>query len=148
MDIIETNTTSYIYCNISNESSNSKKLFTAYKLRVINDGGIMENESCFYMNSYTMTIETAEYDVNVTLDAPVDANGRYVTFKITEGIEDLANATINLPNNGDYPYKITNSSTYLDDNISIEVHRGILRLKQPKEVVYSYTNEQTTIIYE
>jgi hypothetical protein len=148
MDIIETNTTSYIYCNISNESSNSKKLFTAYKLRVINDGGIMENESCFYMNSYTMTIETAEYDVNVTLDEPVDANGRYVTFKITEGIEDLANATINLPNNGDYPYKITNSSTYLDNNSSMEVHRGILRLKQPKEVVYSYTNEQTTIIYE
>ena len=73
MDIIETNTTSYIYCNISNESSNLKKLFTAYKLRVINDGGIMENESCFYMNSYTMTIETAEYDVNVTLDEPVDA---------------------------------------------------------------------------
>ena len=148
MDIIETNTTSYIYCNISNESSNSKKLFTAYKLRVINDGGIMENESCFYMNSYTMTIETAEYDVNVTLDEPVDANGRYVTFKITEGIEDLANATINLPNNGDYPYKITNSSTYLDNNSSMEVHRGILRLKQPKEVVYSYTNEQTTVIYE
>lgn len=148
MDIIETNTTSYIYCNISNESSNLKKLFTAYKLRVINDGGIMENESCFYMNSYTMTIETAEYDVNVTLDEPVDANGRYVTFKITEGIEDLANATINLPNNGDYPYKITNSSTYLDNNSSMEVHRGILRLKQPKEVVYSYTNEQTTVIYE
>lgn len=148
MDIIETNTTSYIYCNISNETSASEVLYTAYKLRVSNGGGIMENESCFGTNSYTMTIETPEYEVNVTLDAPVDANGRYVTFKITEGIQDLENATINLPNNGDYPYKIINSSTYLDESSSVEVHRGILRLKQPKEVVYSYTNEQTTVIYE
>ena len=90
MDIIETNTTRYIYCNISNEPNASEILYTAYKLRVVRDGGIIENESCFYMNSYTMTIETAEYDVNVTLEAPVETNGRYVTFKITEGIQDLA----------------------------------------------------------
>jgi len=120
MDIIETNTTSYIYCNISNETSNT---------------------------FYTMTIEAAEYEVNVTLDAPVDVNGRYVTFEVTEGIQDLDNATFNLPNNGDYPYKIINAET-IGGTAGIEIHRGILRLKQPKEVVYSYTNEQTTIIYE
>jgi hypothetical protein len=120
MDIIELNTTNYIYCNISNETSN---------------------------DFYTMTIEAAEYEVNVTLAAPVSVNGRYVTFNLIEGTQDLANATIALPNNGDYPYKIINAET-LGGTAGVEIHRGILRLKQPQEVVYSYTNEQTTVIYE
>jgi hypothetical protein len=120
MDIITKNTINYIYANISNE--------------VVNE-------------YYTMTIEAAEYEVNVTLAAPASVNGRYVSFELIEGSQDLANATIELPNNGDYPYKIINATT-LGGTTGIEIHRGILRLKQPQEVVYSYTNEETTIIYE
>jgi hypothetical protein len=120
MDIINKDTTNYIYCNISNEVVNTY---------------------------YTMTIETAEYEVNVTLAAPEGVNDRYVAFELIEGTQDLANATIELPNNGDYPYKITNATT-LGGTEGIEIHRGILRLKQPKEIVYSYTDEQNTHIYE
>ena len=120
MDIITKDTTNYIYCNISNEVEYSY---------------------------YTMTIESSEYEVNVTLAAPEGVNDRYVTFELIEGSQDLANATIDLPNNGDYPYVIINAET-LSGTSGIEIHRGILRLKQPQEVVYSYTNEETTIIYE
>ena len=120
MDIITKNTTNYIYTNISNE---------------------VENEY------YTMTIEAAEYTVNVTLAAPEGVNNRYVAFELIEGSQDLANATIELPNNGDYPYTIINAET-LGGTAGVEIHRGILRLKQPEEIVYSYTNEETTIIYE
>ena len=120
MDIIDKDTTNYIYCNISNEVNN------AY---------------------YTMTIEASEYEVNVTLAAPDGVNDRYVAFELIEGAQDLPNATIDLPNNGDYPYKIINATT-LGGTEGIEIHRGILRLKQPKEIVYSYTDEQSTIIYE
>ena len=120
MDIIELNTTNYIYCNISNE--------------VVND-------------YYTMTITSSEYTVDVTLAAPVSVNGRYVTFELIEGVQDLANATIALPNSGDYPYMITNATT-LSGTTGVVIQRGILRLKQEAEVVYSYTDEQTTIIYE
>ena len=120
MDIITKNTINYIYANISNE--------------VVNE-------------YYTMTIEAAEYEVNVTLAAPASVNGRYVSFELIEGSQDLANATIELPNNGDYPYKIINATT-LGGTTGVEMHIGILRLKQPQEVVYSYTNEETTIIYE
>ena len=120
MDIIELNTTNYIYCNISNE--------------VIND-------------YYTMTITSAEYTVNVTLAAPLNASDRFVTFELTEGVEDLANATIALPNSGDYPYQIINATT-LSGTDGVLIQSGILRLKQVAEVVYSYTDEQTTFIYE
>jgi hypothetical protein len=120
MDIITKDTTNYIYTNISNEVEYSY---------------------------YTMTIEAAEYTVNVTLAAPEGVNDRYVAFELIEGSQDLANATIGLPNNGDYPYKITNATT-LGGTTGIEIHRGILRLKQPQEIVYSYTNEEITIIYE
>ena len=120
MDIITKDTTNYIYCNISNE---------------------VEYEY------YTMTIEAAEYSVNVTLAAPEGVNDRYVAFELIEGSQDLVNATIELPNNGDYPYKIINAET-LSGTTGVEIHRGILRLKEPKEVVYSYTNQETTIIYE
>ena len=120
MDIIIKETTNYIYCNISNEVTN------AY---------------------YTMTIEAAEYSVNVTLAAPSGVNDRYVAFVLIEGSQDLSNATIDLPNNGDYPYKIMNATT-VGGTDGVEIHRGILRLKQPQDVVYSYTNEENTIIYE
>ena len=120
MDIIEKDKLNYIYCNISNEV-----------------------ETDFY----TMNIESAEYSVSVTLAAPLNVNNRYVSFELIDGIEDLANATIDLPNNGDYPYTIINPST-LGGTAGAVLHRGILRLKQPKEIVYSYTNEQTTKIYE
>jgi len=120
MDIITKNTTNYIYTNISNEVEYSY---------------------------YTMTIEAAEYTVNVTLDVPQGVNGRYVYFILKDGVEDLVNATIDLPNNGDYPYKIINATT-LGGTTGVEIHRGILRLKQEQEIVYSYTNEDITIIYE
>lgn len=120
MDIINKDATNYIYCNISNEVENTY---------------------------YTMSIESSEYEVNVTLAAPEGVNDRYVAFELTEGSQDLPNATIELPNNGDYPYKITNATT-LGGTEGVVIHRGILRLKQPQEVVYSYTDEQTTIIYE
>jgi hypothetical protein len=120
MDIINKDNTNYIYCNISNEVENTY---------------------------YTMSIESAEYEVSVTLAAPEGVNDRYVAFELIEGSEDLPNATIELPNNGDYPYKITNATT-LGGTEGVVIHRGILRLKQPQEVVYSYTDEQTTIIYE
>ncbi len=120
MDIIEKNTVNHIYCNISNEVENA---------------------------FYTMTIEASEYSVNVALETPEGVNDRYVAFALIEGPEDLLNATIELPNNGDYPYKIMNATTLVGTD-GIEIHRGILRLKQPKEIVYSYTNEQNTIIYE
>jgi hypothetical protein len=120
MDIITKNATNYIYTNISNEVEYSY---------------------------FTMTIEAAEYKVNATLEAPQGINGRYVYFILKDGVQDLADATIDLPNNGDYPYKIINATT-LGGTTGIEIHRGILRLKQPQEVVYSYTNEETTIIYE
>ena len=120
MDIITKDTTNYIYCNISNEVENTY---------------------------YTMTIEAAEYEVNVTLAAPEGVNDRYVAFELIEGVQDLPNASIELPNNGDYPYKIINATT-LGGTEGIEIHRGILRLKQPQEVVYSYTDEQNTYIYE
>lgn len=120
MDIIQKDTTNYIYCNISNEVNN------AY---------------------YTMTIEALEYEVNVTLAAPVGVNNRYVKFTLIEGTQDLPNAKIELPNNGDYPYKIINATT-IGGTEGVEIHRGILRLKQPQEVVYSYTDEQNTYIYE
>ena len=120
MDIITKNATNYIYTNISNEVEYSY---------------------------FTMTIESAEYEVNVTLVAPQGINGRYVYFILKDGVEDLADATIDLPNNGDYPYKIINAET-LSGTTGVEIHRGILRLKEPKEVVYSYTNEESTIIYE
>jgi len=94
-----------------------------------------------------MTIEAAEYTVNVTLDVPQGVNGRYVYFILKDGVEDLVNATIDLPNNGDYPYKIINAET-IGGTTGVEIHRGILRLKQLQEIVYSYTNEETTIIYE
>lgn len=120
MDIIEQDATNYIYCNISNEVVNTY---------------------------YTMTIESAEYEVNVTLAAPEGVNDRYVAFELIEGTQDLPNATIELPNKGDYPYKIINATT-LGGTEGIEIHRGILRLKQPKEIVYSFTDEQNTYIYE
>lgn len=120
MDIIELNTTNYIYCNISNEVVNSY---------------------------YTMTITSAEYTVNVTLAAPLSVNDRYVSFTLIEGVQDLTNATIALPNNGDYPYEIINATT-LSGTTGVVIQRGILRLKQAAEVVYSYTDEQTTVIYE
>lgn len=120
MDIISKNETNYIYCNISNEVVN------AY---------------------YTMTIESAEYEVNVILAAPSNVNNRYVKFTLIDGAEDLANATIKLPNYGDFPYKIINSTSQGGTD-GVIIHRGILRLKQPEEVVYSYTDDQTTIIYE
>ena len=94
-----------------------------------------------------MTIEAAEYSVNVTLAAPLGANDRYVALVLIEGSQDLPNATIDLPNNGDYPYKIMNATTEGGTD-GVEIHRGILRLKQPQDVVYSYTNEDNTIIYE
>jgi len=94
-----------------------------------------------------MTIEAAEYTVNVTLDVPQGVNGRYVYFILKDGVEDLVNATIDLPNNGDYPYKIINAET-IGGTTGVEIHRGILRLKQEQEIVYSYTNEDTTVIYE
>ena len=72
---------------------------------------------------------------------------RYVIFTLIDGTQDLPNATIDLPNNGDYPYKIMNA-TISGGTDGTEIHRGILRLKQPAENVYSYTDEQTTIIYE
>lgn len=120
MDIIEKDSINYIYCNISNEVENTY---------------------------YTMSIQSAEYEVNATLAAPVGVNNRYVKFTLVEGTQDLPNATIELPNNGDYPYKIVNATT-LGGTEGIEIHRGILRLKQPQEVVYSYTDEQNTYIYE
>ena len=120
MDIITKNATNYIYTNISNEVEYSY---------------------------FTMTIEAAEYKVNATLEAPQGINGRYVYFILKDGVQDLADATIDLPNNGDYPYKIINATT-LGGTTGIEIHRGILRLKQPQEIVYSYTNQETTIIYE
>ena len=120
MDIIIKDTLNYIYCNISNEAIHPY---------------------------YTMTIEASEYEVDVTLVPPSGANDRYVVFELIEGSEELANATIELPNYGDYPYKITNAAT-LGGVDGIVIHRGILRLKQPQEAVYSYTDEQTTIIYE
>ena len=120
MDIIEKNSLNYIYCNVSNESVN------AY---------------------YTMNIQSSEYEVNVTLAAPEGLNNRYVWFEITEGVQDLSDATIELPNYGDYPYKIMNATTEGGTD-GVEIHRGILRLKQPAESVYSYTDEQTVIIYE
>lgn len=120
MDIIEKDSINYIYCNISNEVENTY---------------------------YTMSIQSAEYEVNATLAVPVGVNNRYVAFELIEGAENLANATIELPNNGDYPYKIINATT-LGGTEGIEIHRGILRLKQPKEIVYSYTDEQNTYIYE
>lgn len=94
-----------------------------------------------------MSIDSAEYSVFVTLAAPSNANDRYVTFELIDGVEDLANATINLPNNGDYPYSILNPTTLSGTDGEV-IHRGILRLKQEEEVVYSYTDEQTTTIYE
>jgi len=120
MDIIIKDTPNYIYCNISNEA---------------------------IYPYYTMTIESAEYKVDVTIVPHSSANDRYVVFELIEGSEDLANAKIDLPNNGDYPYKITNTAT-MGSVDGIVIHRGILRLKQPQEAVYSYTDEQTTIIYE
>ena len=120
MDIIEKESTNYVYCNISNEVENTY---------------------------YTMSIQSAEYEVNATLAAPAEVNNRYVKFTLIEGTQDLANATIELPNNGDYPYKIINATT-LGGTEGVEIHRGILRLKQPQEVVYSYTDEQNTYIYE
>lgn len=120
MDIIIKDTTNEIYCNISNEE---------------------------IYPYYTMTIEALEYEVDVTLVPPGGANDRYVIFELIDGTEDLSNATVDLPNNGDYPYKITNAAS--EGGVDgIVIHRGILRLKQPQEVVYSYTDEQTTIIYE
>jgi len=120
MDIIEKNTTNKIYCNISNE--------TEY-------------------DYYTLTIEAEEYNVNTTLAAPSGVNDRFVEFTLIEGSEDLDNATIELPNNGDFPYIIMNTDT-VGGTEGIEVHRGILRLKEPKEVVYSYTDDQNIVIYE
>ena len=120
MDIIEKNTTNEIYCNISNEAVNTY---------------------------YTMTIEAAEYEVNVTLSPPSGINNRYVIFQLTEGVENLLAASIKLPNYGDFPYKIINTTT-TGGTDGVVVHRGILRLKQPEEVVYSYTDDETTIIYE
>lgn len=120
MDIIELNQINHIYCNISNE--------------VVYD-------------YYTMVITSAEYTVTVTLDAPISVNDRYVTFQLEEGTEDLINGSIALPNNGDYPYEIINAET-LSGTSGISIHNGILRLKEQKEVVYSYTNEQNTYIYE
>ena len=120
MDIITKNTTNYIYCNISNEVVNTY---------------------------YTMTIKSSEYTVDVTLAAPSSVNDRYVSFTLIEGTQDLANATIALPNNGDYPYSITNATTSGGTD-GVVIQRGIIRLKQESEVVYSYTDTQETIIYE
>ena len=100
MDIITKNTTNYIYTNISNE--------------VVNE-------------YYTMTIEAAEYTVNVTLDAPTGVNNRYVAFELIEGTQDLANATIDLPNKGDYPYKIINATT-LGGTTGVEIVEQILNI--------------------
>ena len=55
MDIIEKDSINYIYCNISNEVENTY---------------------------YTMSIQSAEYEVNATLAAPVGVNNRYVKFTL------------------------------------------------------------------
>lgn len=120
MDIIVKDSTNKIYCNISNE---------------------------VVFDFFTMVIQSPEYSVNVTLSPPNDVDDRYVVFDLVEGTEDLANATIELPNNGDYPYKIINAE--IEGGVDgTQIHRGILRLKQPQDIVYSYTDEDSTIIYE
>lgn len=120
MDIVKKNTTNKIYCNISNE--------TEY-------------------DYYTLIIEAEEYNVSTTLVAPYSVNERYVEFTLIDGEEDLSNATIDLPNNGDFPYIIMNTNT-VGCTSGIEIHRGILRLKEPREIVYSYTDDQDIVIYE
>ena len=62
MDIIEKESTNYVYCNISNEVENTY---------------------------YTMSIQSAEYEVNATLAAPAEVNNRYVKFTLIEGTQDL-----------------------------------------------------------
>ena len=105
------------------------------------DGFVVNLSNEIDFTYYTFFIESPEYETSFILTPPADPNLRSVTFTLTEGSD------YTLPNNGDYPYSITNATTS-GGTTGIVIQRGILRLKQPSEVVYSYTDNQDTVIYE
>ena len=90
---------------------------------------------------YTMSIESAEYNVDITLVPPSSPNNRSISFSLTEGID------FDLPNNGDYNYHITNTQTEGSTTGNV-IFRGVMRLKEPQETIISYNAEDTTVIYE
>jgi hypothetical protein len=105
------------------------------------DGYVVNLSNEIDFTYYTMLIESPEYQFSFVLTPPADPNLRSVTFSLTEGSD------YTLPNNGDYPYSIINTSIEGSTTGNV-VFRGIIRLKEAAEVVYSYDGADTTIVYE
>lgn len=105
------------------------------------DGFVVNLSNEIDFTYYTMFIESPEYETSFILTPPANPNLRSVTFTLTEGSD------YTLPNNGDYPYSIINTETEGSTTGNV-VFRGIIRLKQPADVVYSYDGADTTIVYE
>jgi len=105
------------------------------------DGYVVNLSNEIDFTYYTFFIESPEYEFSFVLTPPADPNLRSVTFTLTEGTD------YTLPNNGDYPYSIINTDTEGSTTGNV-VFRGIIRLKQPADVVYSYDGADTTIVYE
>lgn len=90
---------------------------------------------------FTLVVESDVYSDTLDVTPLTNVDNRYTEFNYLEGTD------LTFPATGDYPYKIINTAT-INSTEGIEVHRGILRLKQEAEVVHSHTNNDTTIIYE
>lgn len=90
---------------------------------------------------FTLVVDSDVYSDTLNVEPLISVDNRYTEFNYIEGVD------LTFPATGDYPYYIVNTAT-LNSTEGIVVHRGILRLKQAAEVVYSHVNNDTTIIYE
>ena len=97
-------------------------------------------------SNYIMEINSisATYNVDVTLDAPVIQNKRYMAFEVTQvASPDITDAEFFLPNNGEYYYTIYNTDT--DKDSGNVIFRGVLVLHGAEVTnnVYVSTKENT-----
>lgn len=99
----------------------------------------ISNEAIF--DYYTLVVDSDVYSETLNVEPLTSVDNRYTEFSYIEGVD------LTFPATGDYPYYIINTGI-INSTDGIEVHRGILRLKQDAEVVYSHVNNETTIIYE
>jgi len=99
----------------------------------------ISNEAIY--DYFDLVIDSDVYSETLAVTPIGDIELRSTEFLYIEGVD------LTFPATGDYPYYIVNKEA-VDSTTGIVVHRGILRLKQAADVVYSHLNNETTIIYE
>jgi hypothetical protein len=90
---------------------------------------------------FTLSVNCDIYTADIQVEPIGDLNGRAITIEYIEGVD------LDFPATADYPFSIINHTRH-DSTNGVVLYRGIMRLKQAAEVVYSHENSNETIIYE